>query len=57
MQNNFTEGRMKMINKKLIWQGEDLIEKIENAVVKIAGVGFVVTLIYVYLKDIINAIC
>jgi hypothetical protein len=47
---------MQMINKKMIWQGESLVEKIENAVVKIVGVVFVVALIYVYLGDIINAI-
>ena len=40
---------MKMINKNVIWHGEDLIDKIENIFVKIVGVGIVVTVAYVYL--------
>ena len=34
--------------KKLIWHGEGLIEKIENLIEAIVGVGFLSTLIYVY---------
>ena len=38
-----------MTEKKLLWEGEDFIEKIENLVTKIAGAGIVALLIYAYL--------
>jgi hypothetical protein len=40
---------MKMADKKLFWHGEDFIEKMENLVTKIAGVGVVALLIYAYI--------
>lgn len=37
-----------MGNKKLLWQGDKIIEKIENVFATIGVVGFIVTLVYVY---------
>jgi len=37
-----------MANKKMLWQGDDLIEKIENVIEKIAGILLVALLIYAY---------
>ena len=37
-----------MENKNLLWHGEDLVEKVENIVIKIIGVGIVALLVYVY---------
>jgi len=38
-----------MTGKKLLWQGDGFLEKIENIVTKLAGIGIVVLLIYAYL--------
>ncbi len=37
-----------MTYKKLLWQGEDFVEKIENVVTKIVGAGIVALIIYAY---------
>ena len=37
-----------MENLKMLWQGEKLIEKVENFIAAIGICGFLVALIYVY---------
>lgn len=39
-----------MAIKKLFWQGDDIVEKIENILTKIAGVVIVALLVYAYLS-------
>ena len=38
-----------MTIKKILWQGEDFIEKIENTLARIAGVVIAALLIYAYI--------
>ena len=37
-----------MENKKMLWHGDDLVEKIENLVIKIAAIGITGLLVYSY---------
>ena len=38
-----------MAVKKILWHGEDFVEKIENVFAKLAGVVIVALLVYAYL--------
>lgn len=37
-----------MAANNYLWNGENLVEKIENLVTKITGIGIVILLVYVY---------